>query len=79
MAGPNSYKSYQDISGHAFKYSHRIDSIIVVRDTVFLNDTTSTSSFNNPYMLLYFDRSSCIGLLDISFIFHQIWSIMISL
>ena len=25
------------------------------------------------------DRSSCIGLLDISFIFDQIWSILISL
>ena len=26
-----------------------------------------------------YDRSSCIGLLDISFIFDQIWSILISL
>ena len=28
---------------------------------------------------LYDDRSSCIGLLDISFIFDQIWSVLISL
>ena len=50
----------------------------------YLAGNTSADLYNTINKNLYNklknnDRSSCIGLLDISFIFDQIWSILISL